>query len=121
MPCSAACLTDARHHHYTSQMKALLHLSWMRLREQPTKMLYLAITLAAGVLTWLVLSAFASPRLLSEAGSAVNARLSIYNGRVKFSRYPLRYIPRIQQIPGVDGITWLNIVSYPCENATKNA
>jgi len=81
-------------------------------------MLYLTVTLATGVLAWLLLSAFASPRLLSEAGDAVNARLFIQNGRVKFGRYPLRYIPRIQQIPGVDDITWLNIIGYNCDNAT---
>jgi len=100
-------------------MKALLHLSWIRLSEQPAKILYLTITLAAGVLAWLVLSAFASPRLLLETGDSINARLYIHNGRVKFGRYPLRYTQRIQQIPGVDSITWLNIVGYDCDNATR--
>jgi len=100
-------------------MKALLHLSWIRLSEQPAKILYLTITLAAGVLAWLALSAFTSPRLLSEAGDALNARLYIHNGRVKFGRYPLRYIPRIQQIPGVDGVAWLNIIGYDCDNASR--
>jgi len=70
------------------------------------------------VLAWMVLSAFASPRLLSESSDAFKARLFIRNARVQFGRYPLRHIPRIQQIPGVAGMTWLNIVSYDCENAT---
>jgi len=100
-------------------MKTLFHLAWIRLSEQPVKMLYLTITLAAGVLAWLVLSAFTSPRLLSQTGDALKARVSISNARVKFGGYPVRYTTRIRQIPGVGGLSWLHIAGYDCDNKAR--
>jgi len=102
-------------------MKVFFHLTWMRLSEQPAKLLYLAVTLAAGVLTWMVLSAFASPRLLSGAGDVIKASLHIGNARVKYGSFPVRYIPRIQQMPGVDSLVWFEIVGFNCTEATRNS
>jgi len=89
----------------------------MRLSESPTKILYLALTLAAGVLTWIVLSAFSSPRLLSQSGNTLNAHLSIDNARLKSAGFPLRYISRIQQVAGVESINWYASTGYMCDNA----
>jgi len=81
-------------------------------------MLYLALTLAAGVLAWIVLSAFSSPRLLSQSGNTLNAHLSIDNARLQSAGFPLRYIPRIQQIAGVENANWYATTGYGCDNAT---
>jgi len=88
-------------------MKVLLHLVWVRFAEQPKKVLYLVVTLAVGVLAWVVVAAFSSPRLLSGVGGTANAILQIVNAQAVSSRFPLRYIPRIRQIPGVKRISWV--------------
>jgi len=102
-------------------MKATLHLVWIRLSEQPAKILYLVVTLAAGILTWVVLSAFASPRLFSNTGDAIQSSLFIHNSRVQFDKFPLRYIPRIQQMQEVDSVVWFDITGYACNNATRKS
>jgi len=82
-------------------------------------MLYLAVTLAAGVMAWIVLSAFSSPRLLSQSGSTLNAHLAINNARLPSAGFPVRYTSRIQQIAGVESMNWYATTSYRCDNATK--
>jgi len=94
-------------------MRSLLHLTWLRLTEQPVKMLYLAITLAAALLAWIVLSAFASPSLLSNS-KLIEAKISVLNARAISAGLPLRYIPRIQQIPGIDSIYWVTTAAFFC-------
>jgi len=81
-------------------------------------MLYLAVTLAAGVLAWIVLSAFSSPRLLSQSGSTLNAHLAINNARLPSAGFPVRYTSRIQQIAGVESMDWYATTAYRCDNAT---
>jgi len=100
-------------------MRTLLYLAWMRLSEQSTKMLYLMAKLAAGVLAWMVLSAFASPVLLSGAGDVINSSLLVGNARARSDRFPLRYIPRIQRMPGVDSITWRTMTAFFCADDRK--
>jgi len=94
-------------------MKALLHLTWFRLTEQPAKMLYLAVTLAAAIVVWIVLSAFASPALLSNS-EVIKSELIIGNGRAQNIAFPVRHIPRIQQIPGVDTMYWFTVAAFFC-------
>jgi len=82
-------------------------------------MLYLTVTLAAGVLAWIVLSAFSSPRLLSQSGSTLKSHLFIYNARQHSAGFPVRYTSRIQQIAGMESMDWYTTTEYGCENATK--
>jgi len=88
-------------------MKIIFHLIWIRLAEQPKKVLYLLTTLAVGVLAWVVVSAFASPQLLSGVGGTTNSALHIVNAQAVAARFPLRYIPHIRQIPGLKTLVWL--------------
>jgi len=98
-------------------MKALLHLTWIRLTEQPAKMLYLAFTLAAVILAWIVLSAFASPSLVSGS-NVIKSKLMVGNGRAQNTRFPLRYIPRLQQIPGIGNMHWLTMAAFFCADGS---
>jgi len=98
-------------------MKTQLHLTWIRLTEQPVKMLYLAFTLAAVILAWMVLSAFASPSLLSNS-NAIKSELMIGNGRAQNTTFPLRYIPRLQQIPGMGNMHWLTMAAFFCADGS---
>jgi len=98
-------------------MKCLLHLSVLRLTEQPTKPLYLAISLAAVVLAWMLLSTFASPALLSNS-SAITSELWLANARAQNTPFPLRHIPRIQQIPGVDKMHWFTAAAFFCADGS---
>jgi len=82
-------------------------------------MLYLAVTLAAGVLAWIVLSAFSSPRLLSQSGNTLNAHLAINNARLRSAGFPVRYTSRIQQIAGIENVDWYATTEYGCDNATN--
>jgi len=88
-------------------MKLIFRLVWIRLAEQSKKGLYLLTTLAVGVLAWVVVSAFASPRLLAGAGSTTGSMLQIVNAQAVAAAFPLRYIPRIRQIPGINTLVWL--------------
>jgi len=99
-------------------MKALAYLTWSRLAEQPAKMLYLLFTLAAVVLAWIVLSAFASPSLLSNS-RVVESRVVISNARTQHTEFPLRYIPRIQQIPEVEDMYWFTATAFFCADGSK--
>jgi len=99
-------------------MTALLHLFWLRLREQPVKLLYLATTLAAVVLAWIVLSAFASPSLLPNS-KVIKSELVIANARAQNTPFPLRYIQRIRKIPGVDTIHWFTAAAFFCADGSK--
>jgi len=98
-------------------MKAFLHLAWIRLTEQPVKMLYLVMTLATVVLAWIVLSAFASPALLSSS-KTIKSELGLANGRAQNTSFPLRYIPRIQQIPGVGKMEWMTMAAFFCADGS---
>jgi len=102
-------------------MKTLFHLVWMRLSEQPAKILYLTVMLAAGVLSWMVLSAFASPALLSGAGDVVDSRLFVGNARVQYGKFPLHYIPRIRRVPGVDHVAWMTSTSFYCADGSRKS
>jgi len=97
---------------------ALLQLVWLRLSEQPAKLLYLAATLAAVIFAWIVLSAFASPSLLPTS-SAIEARLVIGNGRAKNTVFPVRHIPRIQQISGIGNLYWSTAAAFFCADGSK--
>jgi len=98
-------------------MLPLLHLAWLCLTEQPVKMLYLAGTLAVVVAGWLVLSAFSSPSLLSNS-SAIKSELVIVNARAINIPFPVRYIPRIRQIPGVDNMRWSTVAAFFCADGS---
>jgi len=98
-------------------MKPLFHLVWIRLTEQPAKMLYLAATLAALILAWIVFSAFASPSLLSNS-KAIKSELGLFNGRAQNTPFPAHYIPRIQQMPGVDDIRWFTMAAFFCADGS---
>jgi len=76
-------------------------------------MLYLAITLAAVVLAWIVLSAFASPSLLFNS-KVIESKIFVLNARVISAGLPVRYIPRIQQISGVDSMYWVTAAAFFC-------
>jgi len=80
-------------------------------------MLYLALTLATGVLAWIVLSVFASPSLLSNS-KAIKPELVLANGRAKHVPFPVRYIPRIQQIPEVDKLHWHSLAAFFCADGS---
>jgi len=95
-------------------MRTLIHLAWMRATEQPEKMLYLLATVILVVLSWIVLSAFTLPSLRSGAGKAVDAYLVIANGRTQTEFFPARYMPQIQQLPGVKSVAWLTIAGFFC-------
>jgi len=97
-------------------MTALLYLVWLRLTEQSKKMWYLATTLATVVLAWIVLSTFSSPSLLSSS-KAIEARLVIDNARVR-AEFPVRYISRIQQIPGADDMYWSTGAAFFCSDGS---
>jgi len=94
-------------------MKPLPHLIWVRLTEQPAKMLYLVFTLTVVILAWMVLSAFTSPSLLSNS-KAIKSELMIGNGRAQNITFPVRYIPHIQQIPGVGDMRWFTGAAFFC-------
>jgi len=98
-------------------MKPLLHLTWIRLTEQPAKLLYLALMLALAVLAWTTFSAFASPSLLSGS-SLVKSKLWLANGQAQHVPFPLRHIPRIQQIPGVDSVNWFTLAAFFCADGS---
>jgi len=98
-------------------MKTLFHLAWLRLSEQPAKMLYLAITLAMVVLTWIVFSTFASPDLVSGS-KAIRSKLVLANARAKNTPFPVRHIPRIQQIPGVGNMHWSSAAAFFCADGS---
>jgi len=69
----------------------------------------------------MVLSAFASPRLFSNTGDTIKSSFFIHNSRVQFDKFPLRYIPRIQQMQEVDSVVWFDITGYACNNATRKS
>jgi len=98
-------------------VKALIHLTCTRLTEQPVKLLYLAMTLAAVILAWMTLSAFASPSLLSNS-NVITSELGLVNGRARSTAFPVRYIPRIQQIPGVDKMYWYTMAAFFCADGS---
>jgi len=89
----------------------------MHLIEQPEKMLYLVVTLALGVLSWLVLSVFASPALLPNS-KVIKTELVLANARAKHAPFPVHYIPRIQQIPGVDNVHWHSLAAFFCADGS---
>jgi len=86
----------------------------MRTTEQPEKTLYLVATVMLVVLSWIVLSAFTLPSLRTGAGKAVNAYLVIANGRTQTEFFPARYMPQIQQLPGVESAAWFTIAGFFC-------
>lgn len=95
-------------------LRSAAHLAWMRISEQPGRMAYLVATLAVAVLAWMVLAAFAAPFLASRAGAAINAELSIANGRVQGNPFPLRHALRIAQMPGVTGVVYQTLAAFQC-------
>jgi len=99
-------------------MKALFHLTRIRLTEQPAKLLYLAITLAAVILAWIVLSAFASPSLLSGS-KVIKSEIVIGNARAQNTPFPVRDIPRIQKIPGVGDMRWSSAAAFFCADGSE--
>jgi len=97
-------------------MKGALHIAWMRFREQPGRMMYLVLTLAVAVLAWNVLAAFASPFLASKMGTAINARLGIFNAAVQGQPFPLRHIQQIERMPGVAAVEYLAGAAFMCSD-----
>jgi len=99
-------------------MNLLLCLAWIRLTEQPVKFLHLTITLAAGVLAWFVLSAFISPDFLSNS-TLIKSELAIGNARAQNVEFPVRYIPRIQKISGIDNMYWFTAAAFFCADGSR--
>jgi len=99
-------------------MNALLHLTWVRLSEQRAKLLYLVAILSVVVLAWMVLSAFASPSLLSAAGNTIKAELELANARAQNDPFPVHYMPRIKQMPGVASIDWFTMTAFFCADGS---
>jgi len=97
-------------------MKAALHIAWMRFREQPGRVSYLVLTLAVAVLAWNVLAAFASPFLASKMGTAIDARLGIFNAAVQGQPFPLRYMQQIERMPGVAAVEYLAGAAFMCSD-----
>jgi len=95
-------------------VRILTYLAWIRTTEQPEKTLYLVAAVTLVVLSWIVLSAFTLPSLRSGAGKAVDAYLAIANGRTQTGFFPVRYIPQIQQLPGVESVAWFTVVAFLC-------
>lgn len=89
-------------------------LAWMRLAEQPRRLLYLAATLAVCTLAWVVLSAFSSPFLASHVGMAVNAELAVANAQTQNGSFPLRHALRMEEMPGVSAVSYFGLASLPC-------
>jgi len=99
-------------------MNLILCLAWIRLTEQPVKFLHLTITLATGVLAWFVLSTFISPDLLSNS-TLIKSELALANGRAQNVEFPVHYIPRIQQISGIDNMYWFTAAAFFCADGSR--
>jgi len=102
-----------------AMLKPLFHLTWMRMTEQPAQMLHLAVTLAVVVLAWMVLSALAVPFLVSSVGQALDARLHVENARGNDRPFPLRYMQRIGQMPGVERVRWSTLGAFFCADGSR--
>jgi len=99
-----------------STPRTVLNLAWMGLAEHPVRAAGLIVTLGVAVLAWLVLAAFASPFLASRAGETINARLGVVNARSGSDVMPLRYVQRIEHIPGVREMTYATVVAFFCKD-----
>ncbi|MCD9008176.1 hypothetical protein LDO31_18435 [Luteimonas sp. XNQY3] len=97
-------------------MRAIGYLMWMRIREQPGRTAYLAGTLAVSVIAWLVLSTFAAPFLVNNAGSSMNAEINVSNARVSSSPYPLKHALEIANMPGVRGVSYHTLAGFRCSD-----
>jgi len=94
--------------------RILAHLAWIRLGEHPVRTTMLVVTIGVTVLAWVVLSAFASPFLVSQAEKKLNANLGILNARVETAPMPVRYAHQIEQIPGVVGVIYTTVAAFAC-------
>jgi len=98
-------------------IRAVSLLALLRFREKPLGTLRLIATLSTAIVTWLVLSAIASPFLASKAGAALNSELSIANARLQTNAFPLRHIRKLESLPSIASASYFGIASFPCPAA----
>jgi len=94
--------------------QSTIHLARMRLNEQSARATGLVATLAVAVVTWVVLSAVASPLLAFKVGDVIDATVAVTNARVSGSVFPLRYAQRIERMSDVKGVIYLTVATFPC-------
>jgi len=95
-------------------LRAAFHIARVRFFEQPGRMAYLVLTLAVAVLAWNVLAAFASPFLASKMGTAIDAKLGIFNASVQGQPFPLRHMQQIERMPGVAAVEYMAVAAFMC-------